>query len=156
MGVRKFLHDFIGYRGKNKELHAMLCVIEAHVRSHPEEYEQCVVEAFDKRFDNHGFRFRCLNKPGELVIRGDSDFHYPAVFIQAEKSSLPIKWEKLIITTAWRNRIDRLYQWHETWRERQKEIGLLATNKRKQEQQRQRYNEIVNRLRTPNQDSLLV
>ena len=116
MGLRRFLHDYVGYRGDQKELHAMLCVIEAHVWEHPDEYEFVSFKNDDKRFGKHSYDWLALFNKKRGTVINQNRWHNPAsVWIEQ-----PTGWKRLVVSNAWIARLERLYEWHQWWRNDQK------------------------------------
>lgn len=118
MGLRRFLHDYVGYRGNQKELHAMLCVIEAHVWEHPDEYSLYNYDCNDKRFGKHQFDWIGVSNLKRGVVIPAARYWNPNnLWIET-----PTGWKSITVSDTWAHRINRLYEWHGFWRQKQTKI----------------------------------
>jgi hypothetical protein len=107
MGLRKFIHDFVGYRGANKELHGMLCVIEAHIWDNPKKWPETKIQVKIMRKD---IRDLYYNSEKEIA------FGWGEVWIKRA-----MIWDRVLLTNMWEARIERLFHFmlrnatHEEW-----------------------------------------
>lgn len=115
MGLRKFLHDFFGYIGDRRELHAMLCVIEAHVEECPEEWVYTAYSKDDRRvnFVSKGPYYGLFNQQKNILILVPNSNWSAGVFIGTNKVGI---YTDLDLSSAWYRRFGVLCAWHETYR----------------------------------------
>jgi len=129
------IHDFFGYRGEQKELHAMLCVIEAHVYENPASwiYETVAVRLYSRR---HG-TINCYHNREKHILFRDNE-----VWVKNG-----IEWRQLRLTKHWEKRISRLSSFicNHQYQKREKERKELARQRYRDETKN--YSEVVKRFK---------
>jgi hypothetical protein len=133
MGLVRFIHDIIGYRGQFKERHAMLCVIEAHVKSNPDQWPWTGIRT---GFGKHG------NDAGNYNSEKEIFFNYDSVWVKQYHI-----WKKIELTNAWKSRICSLSSYLQDARIRTAMKQKKETKKRALKANLREQIEIVDRFR---------
>jgi hypothetical protein len=114
------IHDFFGYRGRNRQLHAMVGVIEAHVLEFPDQWIWTQYRPSNSPV-SRGHRWSGLyNDDKKIIVEEDSDYYYAGLHIGGKKG---LPYEEIKVGSLWRDRLRLLCKWHE---ERREQIRLKA------------------------------